>query len=98
MWGYLITTLPLILMRKNQVLAYKYHNNMKHSKSIIIFLFLLTPILGIAQVMPMSFFKVGQPQFLVMGEAKQMLAVVLFKSNKISQAQLMDYTGLRTPI
>jgi hypothetical protein len=30
---------------------------MKHSKSIIIFLFLLSPILGIAQVMPMSFFQ-----------------------------------------
>jgi hypothetical protein len=32
-------------------------NNMKHLKSIIIFLFLLTPILGIAQVMPVSFFQ-----------------------------------------
>jgi hypothetical protein len=30
---------------------------MKHSKSIIIFLFLLSPILGIAQVMPVSFFQ-----------------------------------------
>jgi hypothetical protein len=30
---------------------------MKHSKSIIIFLFLLSPILGISQVMPMSFFQ-----------------------------------------
>jgi hypothetical protein len=30
---------------------------MKHSKSIIIFLFLLSPFLGITQVMPMSFFQ-----------------------------------------
>jgi hypothetical protein len=30
---------------------------MKHSKSIIIFLFLLTPILGFSQVMPISFFQ-----------------------------------------
>jgi hypothetical protein len=35
----------------------KQNNNMKHSKSIIIFLFLLSPFLGIAQVMPMSFFQ-----------------------------------------
>jgi hypothetical protein len=33
-----------------------------------------------------------------MGEVVQMLAVVLFKSNKISQAQLMDYTELKTSI
>jgi hypothetical protein len=38
----------------------KQNNNMKHSKSIIIFLFLLSPILGIAQVMPVSFFQKKQ--------------------------------------